>query len=223
MIGTQSCNALITSSLRLDSKAPANVGATTLSFMLSTVKDSMATRICLDEESVDAALAIGRKKDAWSISNSNVLFQLRQLKTKFSDASTYFLCRAPGHVTRSHVCQPYTLFTLIYFDQSQNGDGVTAAALFNDISKNVLDAGSEAELKKDTVKKLRQRCSDKGHIAKEFDNILAVYPANEPSITILGNRQLDTHLEKLAQLLSTYIATANKSIQSFTEQAFSSL
>jgi hypothetical protein len=182
----------------------------------------MATRIYLDEDSIEEALAIARRKDAWSISNRNIPFQIRQLKTKFSDASTYLLCRASGHITRSHTCQPYTLSTLIYFGQSQNGDGVAAATLFNELSKKVLEAGPEAELTKSTVQKLRQRCSENGHIAKEFDHILAVYPENEPSVTILGNHQFDSHLEKLAQLLSSYIATANKSTQSFIQHAFSS-
>jgi hypothetical protein len=62
VIGTLSCNALVTSSLHLDLPEQASVGGTTLSFVLSTADISNATRIFLDQESVNAALVLAANK-----------------------------------------------------------------------------------------------------------------------------------------------------------------
>lgn len=96
---------------------------------------------------------------------------------------------------------------------------MAAATMFSDIATNVLGSGSSSQLNKDAVTKLRQRCSDNGNIAKEFDSILALFRENEHSISILGNQELDVPLEKLAKILSSYIATANKSVPSFIKQS----
>ena len=93
VIGTQSCIALLTSSLRLDISGTGSVGGSTLSFLLSTAEDSMATMIFLDRDSVKAAFDLALNKKAWSVSNQNILCQPRQVRSKFHDASTYFLCR----------------------------------------------------------------------------------------------------------------------------------
>ncbi|KAI8595148.1 hypothetical protein EDD21DRAFT_344865 [Dissophora ornata] len=115
VIGTQSCNALVTSSLRLDIPGIGSVGGSTLSFLLNTVEDSYATKFFLDQESVKAAFDLALNTDAWSVSNQNILSQLRQLRSKFLDPSTYFLCRASGYITRSHTCHPHSVFTLANF------------------------------------------------------------------------------------------------------------
>lgn len=73
VIGTQPSNALVTSSLRLDLPEQASVGGTTLSFVLSTADASNATRIFLDQESVNAALVLAANKKAWAVSNRSLL------------------------------------------------------------------------------------------------------------------------------------------------------
>ncbi|KAK3847211.1 MAG: hypothetical protein J3R72DRAFT_471032 [Linnemannia gamsii] len=69
VIGTQSCNALVTSSLRLVLPEQASVDGATLSFVISTADASNATRIFLDQESVNAALVLAANKKAWEVSN----------------------------------------------------------------------------------------------------------------------------------------------------------
>ncbi|KAG0339319.1 hypothetical protein BG005_003509, partial [Podila minutissima] len=220
LLGTHSFNALVTSSLRLDSKEPASVGGSTSSFRLLDPQDSAATRIYLDKESVEAGLSIAGNKDASFISVRNKLDQLRQLRSKFHDGSTYRLCRASGYLTMRHTCSPYTVFTLTDFDQSHSRDGQAASTLFQDIAKNVLRLGSMAVLRLDAVRTLRALCSASGNIGKTFDKIIACFPADENTIPIIGNVVLNAELEDLAQVLSSYISTANKLVVTFVQECF---
>ncbi|KAI8599256.1 hypothetical protein EDD21DRAFT_416972 [Dissophora ornata] len=195
VIGTQSCNALITSSIRLDLSEQISVGGTTLSFVLSTAEASNATRIFLDKESVNAALAFVVNEKAWSISNRNLLIQLRQLKTKFHDPSTYLT----GH----------------------SGNGTTAGAIFRFISREVLRNGTNAALERGAVREYKAQCTTHDQISVAFDAILGLFPTDTTSIPILGNLHLNKELENLANLMSSYIATANKSVVAYIQQSFS--
>ncbi|KAF9973814.1 hypothetical protein BGZ75_001037, partial [Mortierella antarctica] len=155
LLGTHSFNALVTSSLRLDTKEAASLGGAHSSFRLQDPQDSAATRIYLDEESVQAGLTIAKSKNASFVSARNKLEQLRQLRSKFHDGSTYRLCRASGFLTLRHTYYPYTVYTLADFDQSHSKDGQAASMLFQEIAKSVLDLGSEAALARETVLRLR--------------------------------------------------------------------
>jgi hypothetical protein len=64
------------SSLRLDLPEQTSVGGTTLSFVLSTADASNATRIFLDQETVNAAPVLAANKKAWAVSNRDLLYQL---------------------------------------------------------------------------------------------------------------------------------------------------
>ncbi|KAK3840329.1 MAG: hypothetical protein JOS17DRAFT_16065 [Linnemannia elongata] len=219
-LGTHSFNALVTSSLRLDSREPASVGGSTSSFQLRDKQDSAATRIFLDKESVECALDIARNKNASYISASNKLDQLRQLRSNFHDGSTYRLCRATGFLTKRHTCNPYTVFTLLDFDQSQLSEGQTASTIFHEIAKDVLSQGSRAVLRLETVTKLRTQCSERGNIGKLFDKIIGCFPSGQQTIPVIGNTILNTELKALAEILSSYISTANKSVASFVQDCF---
>ncbi|KAK3841527.1 MAG: hypothetical protein J3R72DRAFT_369034 [Linnemannia gamsii] len=213
VIGTQSCNALVTSSLRLDLPEQGSVGGTTLSFLLVTADASNATKTFLDQQSVDAALVLAANKNAWAVSNRSLLYQLRQVRTKFHDPSTYLLCRASSHFSRSHACQPYSIFNLTNFDQKW----ICSWSIFKMISKEVLQNRSSATLKLNSVQESLVQCAEHSQIATAFGTILALFPADATSVPILGNQQLNKDLVILANLLSSYIATANKSVVSFIQ------
>jgi hypothetical protein len=220
LLGTQSFNALVTSSLRLDSKEPASLGGATSSFQLRDKQDSAATRIYLDKESVNRAFEIVKNKNASFISANDKLDQLRQLRSNFHDGSTYRLCRAAGFLTKRHTCNPYTIFTLLDFDQSQSSEGQTASTIFQEIAKDVLSQGSHAVLRLETVTKLRAECSKQGNVGKVFNKIIGCFPSDQQTIPIIGNTILNTELEALAQILSSYICTANKSVVIFVKDCF---
>ncbi|KAF9080134.1 hypothetical protein BGX27_005702, partial [Mortierella sp. AM989] len=80
VIGSQSFNALVTSSFRLDSKDKPSLGGSTTSLVLKDSKNSLATKVFLDQESVNGALMIAEDKSAWCISKKNVMEQMRQLR-----------------------------------------------------------------------------------------------------------------------------------------------
>ncbi|KAF9085305.1 hypothetical protein BGX27_003504, partial [Mortierella sp. AM989] len=210
VIGTQSCNVLATSSIRLDTSGMVSVGGSTLYFQLTTADNSKAVRIFLDRESVESAFELGRDKDAWTVSRRNILCQLRQLRSKFHDASTYFLCRASGYLTRHHVSQPYSVFTLINFDQSRPGSGAAAGSIFKAIAISVIKEGVNAKLYLSTMKECRGQCGDT-KIASTLYAIIGLFSPEIDAILIIGNHQLNTELEILATHMSSYIATANKS------------
>ncbi|KAK3808892.1 MAG: hypothetical protein J3R72DRAFT_451033 [Linnemannia gamsii] len=220
LLGTQSFNGLITSSLRLDSKERASVGGSTSSFQLSSALHSAATRIFLDKEAVKVALQTAAKKDTTFVSVSNKLSQLRQLRSKFHDGSTFRLCRASGFLTMGHTCHPFSVFTLADFDQSQSNDAQAASTLFQEIAKQVLLHGSTALLQLDAVRALRCRCSATGNIFKIFDKVVASFPKDQGHVSIIGNQDLCSPLEELADALSSYINTANKSVITFVQECF---
>ncbi|KAH7044401.1 hypothetical protein BKA57DRAFT_469559 [Linnemannia elongata] len=62
IIGTLSFDALITSSLRLDTRMSASVGCSTPSFLLSSARHSLATRIYLDQESLETVSGLPKEK-----------------------------------------------------------------------------------------------------------------------------------------------------------------
>ncbi|KAF9949415.1 hypothetical protein BGZ70_001796 [Mortierella alpina] len=223
VLGTSSFDALVTSSLRLDAHMRPSVGGTTSSFVLSSAKDSLATRIFLDEESLTVGLQLAAERDTWSVSHGNLIWQLRQTKTKFHDPSSYYLCRASSHFARNHTCQPYSMFSLAAFDQAHNGDGAAISRLFHAIATGVIRDAGQALLDKTKVEDLRAGCSQKGKAAKGLDGVLSLFGKDHSSMKIIGNRELNKHLEVLAPLLSTYIARANGSVVPFLEREFTAL
>ncbi|KAG0189118.1 hypothetical protein DFQ28_003888 [Apophysomyces sp. BC1034] len=88
IIGTLSSNALVTLTTRLDQLEKPSVGAITVNVQLSHTEHSLSTSIFLDKESVVRALSLAKNIDATSIASSNLLGQLRQLRTKFHQPTT---------------------------------------------------------------------------------------------------------------------------------------
>ncbi|KAI9305133.1 hypothetical protein BJ944DRAFT_201527 [Cunninghamella echinulata] len=221
VIGTQTCNLLITSSLRLDKCLPPSLGATTNNFFLRSEKDSLATSIYLDKESVEKALILSKNKDTTCLQNSNIIHQLRQLTTKFHCPSTYYLCRATSFFTKSHTNHPYTIFTLCEFDRAR-GNGKYGSMLLRRIALNILDKGQEGTLDKKFVLNIKNHCT--GNVLSILDDILHEFILVSPSteIRIINNKQLNGHLERLAKQLAPYIATANKSVSTSIVDTFSS-
>ncbi|KAK5797110.1 hypothetical protein F5H01DRAFT_385294 [Linnemannia elongata] len=218
IIGTLSFDALITSSLRLDTRMSASVGCSTPSFLLSSTSHSLATRIYLDQESLDDGLRLAHGKDTWCVSSSNIMWQLRQTKTKFHDPSTYYLCRSSSPFANKHPCQPFTIFTLLAYDQSHSGDGVVLSRLFHTIASRVIQDAREAVIDRQMVEDLRDRCTDQTNASKGLDLILELFSGTQTTIKILGNLHLNNALQTLAPLISTYISKANASVVAFVEK-----
>jgi hypothetical protein len=152
VIGTRSFNALATSSLGIDpnmhSRSTPSIGSTTCSFMLISPEDTKATKIYLDDISVKKALSLLSRDDAVNcIEPSDILYQIRQVRSKFHRKSTYFLCRAAACLTSNHDNRPYTIFTLCDYDSGDYSDAKIGSKLFRTIALQVV-RNEETELKK---------------------------------------------------------------------------
>lgn len=214
VIGTQVSNALVTSSIRLDEKGFVSIGATTSHFTLDTIKDSLASKIFIDLDSLKSAKALIEDPSTTHVSGIGIIFhQLRQVRTKFHLPSTYSLCRASGPITISHTCHPFSLFTLSEFDRGRS----PSASIFRTIAIEVLSNNSNATLAKENVS--RWINESKGKRKAILSNILDLYESDD-RLPILHNAPLNKELEALAFLLIPNIVEANKSVEAQVKQVF---
>ncbi|GAA5802317.1 hypothetical protein HPULCUR_007781 [Helicostylum pulchrum] len=213
MIGTQSCNVVVTSSIRLDHTTKPTLGGVTTNFQL-TESDSLSTVLYLDEESVEKANNLAKNINAASTSNCNIINQIRQLNTKFDSASSYYLCRASGPITKSHQYFPYSIYTLYDFDRGRN----PASKLFSKIALSVLKEGNKAYLDKSLVNECVSNTT--GRAKSLLLGAYNVYKDGEEQIKIIGNRELNEQLEKLSSWLHPYIITANESAEASIINSF---
>lgn len=127
VFGTKMCNALVTSSMRIDKDRPASVGGTIVHFDLDP-QNAETTTILLDADSIKKANALTQDPHANKIGRFDLLEQLRQLRTKFQYPSTYALCRVSSEFTNDIRRRPYTVFTLANFDGGQQDSGTMIAS-----------------------------------------------------------------------------------------------
>ncbi|KAG0001323.1 hypothetical protein BGZ79_004807 [Entomortierella chlamydospora] len=112
-----------------------------------------------------------------------------------------------------HADQPYSVFTLVNFDQSQHGSEAAAGSMFKAIAMGVIKEGENAKLDLSspafliepdfetllsTLKECRRQCGDT-KIASTFDAMIGLFSPDTNSIPIIGNRQLNSELEILAK------------------------
>lgn len=182
VIGTQSCNLLVTSSLRLDNAdkttSRAYIGATTINFVLDNKVASKNCMIFLDMESVVNAQTLASDTTATGTNKFSYLYQLRQLNSKFDDPTTYYLTRCSGPITRAHNHQPYTVFTLTDHNNTKNA----GAMLMNTVGMLVLQHGKEAQLNKADVQRLLSTAT--GEIRSVLVHIASLFGNSEQHIHI---------------------------------------
>lgn len=161
--------------MRLDAVGKPSIGAITLNFKLDK-KDALATKIFLDHDNLQLASSMAMDSAATRTSDANIMYQLRQIRSKFDADNAYSLCCALGPFTKSHVCQP---FTLADYDRGTS----PLSSLFRHMATIVLRLGVNATLTKATV----EFCLGQGNLDTQnaFTAIIALYgESNE--IPILG-------------------------------------
>ncbi|ORY91323.1 hypothetical protein BCR43DRAFT_104468 [Syncephalastrum racemosum] len=127
-------NVFVTSSTRLDTEKPPIVGAVSAGFQMSILKHSLATKIFVDDQCLEANLAMAADAETGRISDTSILYQLRQIRSKFDHPSAYSLCPASWPLTQVHVCQPFTIFT---FGDHDKGRYAAANLSFSSPSSSV--------------------------------------------------------------------------------------
>ncbi|KAI9005463.1 hypothetical protein CLU79DRAFT_713113 [Phycomyces nitens] len=214
VIGTQVSNILITSSIRLDTKMKPCIGAKCMSFQLTTTADSMSTKIYLDLTCLQEGLTMLALPQTSSMSSSNILYQLRQIRSKFSSPNAYTLCRSSGPITKPHTCHPFSVFTLADYDRGNR----PGAYLFRTIGVLVLKHGESAHLPRSDIEEWTSMAT--GRIKTILLDILRLYPSANSVIPILNNKALNKHLTNLADLLIPSIVAANESVAIQIAQVF---
>ncbi|CAO3595713.1 unnamed protein product [Absidia cylindrospora] len=218
VIGTKVFNALVTSSLRLDTDLAPEVGPGTCQFILDDHQQSISTRLFIKETAWKAATALAKTKATTRISSYDILYQLRQLRTRFHHQSTYFCCRSSNELTDTVTTRPYTVFTLANYDSAKDDTSYRIASdLFSHVALAVIR--NEDGLTKQEVDVLTKRLP-KGDIHTILTSILDLFDDNNNTIHIIHNTKLNRHLETLAKLLSTHISTANESIVKAVARAY---
>ncbi|KAG1046716.1 hypothetical protein G6F43_010809 [Rhizopus delemar] len=148
------------------------------------------------------------------LSDSYIVYQLRQLQTKFSAKAAYTLCRASGPLIVRHTAQPYTIFTLSDYDLSHSSGPKT----FQSIGTLVLKKGKDVYLSKDYIQKLENTATSK--VKGILQAIVFLFSPDNTTIPILGNDGLNRLLEQLVDLIMPSISLANSSVQKEIDRIF---
>ncbi|KAG1466833.1 hypothetical protein G6F46_000209 [Rhizopus delemar] len=125
--------------LLLDAPANPEVGPNVVSFDLSDSSKAKTAVIFIKESAWKEAVEIAQNHNAASIAPYDLIYQLRQLRTRFHQQSTYFLCRASNETVDNLAARPYTVYTLAEWDNgNDNADYRTASKLFQTIATNAI-------------------------------------------------------------------------------------
>ncbi|KAL0087051.1 hypothetical protein F4703DRAFT_1850187 [Phycomyces blakesleeanus] len=213
VIGTQSCDCLITSIVRLDRNEKPKVGPLSFYFAASP----QHTRIFIDQDSWEKAKEIESNTSIRSVEPFNLVGQARQLRSHFHHPSTYFLCRASSHLALPHYCQPYTVFTYcdhegVKKSMDNESSSVIASKLFQRIAYTVIKSPSEASIKKDLVVSLHGQCNNDSKIKNLFTDLIMLF-GNCTEMPIIGNMELNNCvLKNMANIISPDICKANETV-----------
>lgn len=190
------------------------IGSKCMSFQLATIADSISTKIYLDLTCLQEGLAMLTSPQTSRMSSSNIIYQLRQIRSKFNSPNAYTLCRSSGPITKSHTCHPFSVFTLVDYDRGKN----PGANLFRAIGVLVLKHGESAHLPRNNIEEWASLAN--GKTKTILLDILRLYSSANDDIPILKNDALNKHLSSLADLLMPSIVAANESVAIQIAQIF---
>ncbi|KAK4514121.1 uncharacterized protein ATC70_006129 [Mucor velutinosus] len=210
VVGTKTLNALITSSLRIDSIHEASVGGGIISHFELDESAALTASIFLDSDSIKKASSLASNQNVNKVDRFDLRYQLRQLRSKFQYPSTYLLCRASSIFANDLRSQPYSIFTLYEApDTGRESAAKIASKLFLKIAETV-QSNIHPTLPKTFVNTLLTKYQD-GQVKSILQQIVELYH-NENAIDILENHFLNEKLMSLANLMSTSLVLANKSV-----------
>ncbi|KAL9550705.1 hypothetical protein MBANPS3_004597 [Mucor bainieri] len=199
LLGTQTCNFLVVSSIRVDSSIfGAEVGPSTKNFT--------PTRAC--------RLYLSRPQEQSKIVNSTMepLYKIRQLRSYHHIPSTYCFGRSFSIYTSSVQLQPYTVYTLKYSPfLKQNSDSILGSKLLSLVATTVLSAASNPQLSKASLSEL---LIDKPTTFKNQANLQKMLKLFKDSdfIDIYGNKELADILSNVALITTPHIKSANDTV-----------
>lgn len=195
VLGTRTCNLLVTSSLRLD-KELVNLGPSTTHFA-----PSEKTRVFVDLESIHSAKSMLSNKRQISAQDMSLLYQMRQLRSKFHSLSTYTKSRASASIASRLELQPSTIWTLSDNDSPQHNPSQdkVGSILFRTIAVAVNCHGKDATLSRDEVESVRALAKNSA-VATILEGITGLFVSNP--MPIINNSLLNAKLTDLTAAVS---------------------
>ncbi|RCH84032.1 hypothetical protein CU098_006119, partial [Rhizopus stolonifer] len=125
-------------SLRLDAPFDPEVGPNVVSFDLNDSSKAKITTIPVKESARKEAAEVAQNNNAAFIAPYDLIYQLRQLGTRFHQQSAYFLCQESNETVDNLAARPYTICTLAEWDSdNDNANYRTVFKLFQTIAINV--------------------------------------------------------------------------------------
>lgn len=203
IISTKSMNALVTSSIRIDLEVGPDVGSSTMEFT-----PSLDTKMYILSSQQEAAKKITTLDTVDSLYSHDILSQLRQVRSKFTESIGYMSLRASSPITNYHNLKPYTIWTLSNYDDSLTSPSAAkiGSRLFQLIARYSLN---RYVVKKSDVEELWEKCGD-GKI-KDLLKLIIVESFNDSDNLILkGNKKLEHHLQDISIAVSSTINTVDK-------------
>ncbi|KAF9154223.1 hypothetical protein BGX21_004183 [Mortierella sp. AD011] len=209
VIGTNTCDILVTSCVRLDNFKEnwVSVGGETLNYVIP-IQESKNIRIFLDAECIKIAKRMLRKSVSEITENMGVE-NLRQIRTKFDIQDTFNQFRCSGPLTNSILYRPNTVFTLANFGNGEKAQNA-AGFILNKVGISMINGGESSALPKDVVLHCKEICSPNSLYFDLICEIEGLYSEDDRTIPIIGNKALDKILTNLAESLSRKITEANK-------------
>ncbi|GAA5806720.1 hypothetical protein MFLAVUS_000068 [Mucor flavus] len=196
-------NALVTSSIRIDLEVGPDVGSSTMEFT-----PSLDTKMYILSSQQEAAKKITTLDTVDSLYPHDILSQLRQVRSKFTENIGYMSLRASSPITNYHNLKPYTIWTLSNYDDSLTSPSAAkiGSRLFQLIARYNLN---RYVVKKSDVEELWEKCGD-GKI-KNLLKLIIVESFNDSDNLILkGNKKLEHQLQEIFIAVSSTINTVNK-------------
>lgn len=146
ILGSRTMNVLVVSSIRIDdAKLAPEVGPSTSNF-----SPSKNTQIFLASSSIKLANKI--LDDPSSLTLCDPVSNLRQLRSKYLQPSTYALARFFSVFTPDITVQPYTVYTLVNSTSNNNTSCMMGSKAMEHIALSVLEGNGK--LKKEEIEEL---------------------------------------------------------------------
>lgn len=197
VLGTRTCNFLVTSSLRLDCMS-VNLGPTTSHFA-----PSENTRVFLDSRSIEIVQPMLSDPSTIRSQTMPSLYLLKQVRSKFDQLSRSTMCRSSSTIASRLEFQPVTIWTLS--DQESKQAAMSqekiGSLLFRAIATQVISHGRDAALDIQTMEHITSNAKDDSAIASILHNIQNLFEDRQ-HISIIGNAALNSQLVDLANSIS---------------------
>ncbi|CEG84520.1 hypothetical protein RMATCC62417_18311 [Rhizopus microsporus] len=215
VLGTKTMNVLITSSIRIDVDKMPTIGSSSS----NGFKPTKGTQIFVQQSNLEHFNSDFSQRLLYPFDQ---YAQLRQLRSKFHQLSTYLCCRSSSKFTNELRARPLTIWTLADHDHHGSGDsdGRLASRLFRSIASSVWEKGDQAAIDLRLVQELKVKCTPNGKIRCIMGEIEQLFSNELPTIPVIGNNDLNQQLQKLAPLLSPEIVKGNNSISRVIHDIF---